>query len=346
MVPLADLLLFTRQLALMVRSGIPIPAALNTLSSHAHSPKLREALNSLRDGLYEGDSLAAGMRRNPQLFPIFYTALVAAGEYAGLLDYSLETISEQLESQRALRSRMIRAAIYPAIVCFTLAVIVVCLLTWVVPIFEQLFAESGVNLPVLTRWLISLSHWVVHYWPIGLLLLVAGIGSSVWSPPCRQTFRKVLQHFGGSLPGWRKLRRARDASECSSLLAAFTRVGIPIMEALAIAVETTQSTQTRTALEQVRLEVGDGRTLSAAFRESQHFPELLSQMIEVGEASGHLESMLTKSSTYYQVEFEQAIDALKQLLEPALMLVIGLIVGITVLALYLPIFQIGEVASR
>jgi type IV pilus assembly protein PilC len=118
------------------------------------------------------------------------------------------------------------------------------------------------------------------------------------------------------------------------------------MEALAISADTIESSQARTALDRIRLEVGDGQALSAAFRDSHYFPELLSQLIEVGEVSGHLESMLTKASTYYRVEFEQAIEALKQLLEPALMILIGLVVGITVLALYLPIFQIGEVAGR
>ncbi len=330
----------------MVRAGISIPSALSTLCGHARSPLLKTALSSLLDTLYEGESLAKGMRRNPHCFPDFYTALVAAGEYAGLLDYSLETIGDQLESQRALRSKMLRAAIYPAIVCLTLAAIVMGLLTWVVPIFEQLFAESGVTLPFLTRMLIGLSHFFTHYWLIGLLALAASVACCIWSPLCRRASRNSLQRLVSRLPGWRTLLRAKDSSQCSALLAAFIRVGIPIMEALKITVDTIQSTQTRTALEQIRLEVGDGRTLSSAFRDSHHFPELISQMIEVGEASGHLESMLTRSSAYYQVEFEQAIDALKQLLEPALMILIGIIVGITVLALYLPIFQIGEVASR
>jgi len=344
--PQSDLLLFTRQCALMVRAGIPLPAVLTTLCGHARSPTLQEALKTLRDAIYEGDSLAAGMRRSPQCFPTFYTTLVAAGEYAGLLDHTLDTISDQLESQRALRSRMVRAAIYPIIVCLTLGVVVLSLLTWVVPIFEELFAESGVALPLLTQGLIGLSHWVVHYWLFGLLLLAASFACSMWRSRCSRVPRRTLERLAHRIPGWSALLRAKHTSECSALLAAFTRVGIPIMEALAISIDTIQSPQVRVALERVRLDVGDGQALSTAFRESHYFPELLSQLVEVGEASGHMESMLTKASTYYRSEFEQAIEALKQLLEPALMIVIGLVVGITVLALYLPIFQIGEVAGR
>jgi type II secretory pathway component PulF len=345
-VPLLDLLLFTRQCALMVRAGIPIPTTLTTLAGHARSPALRVALGSLRDAVFEGDSLAAGMRRSPRCFPAFYTTLVAAGEYAGLLDHTLDTISDQLESQRALRSRIVKAAIYPAVVCLTLGAVVLFLLTWVVPIFEELFAESGVDLPLLTQGLIGLSHWVVHYWLISLVLIVTVIALSIWGSRRHYAHRGVFEHVAEYLPGWRSLVRAKHSSECSTLLAACTRVGIPIMEALAISVDTIQSARARAALNQVRLEVGDGRALSAAFRDSRYFPELLSHLIEVGETSGHLESMLTKASTYYRHEFEQAIEALKQLLEPALMILIGLVVGITVVALYLPIFQLGEVASR
>lgn len=336
--------MFTRQCALMLRAGIAIPSALSTLCRHARSPILQEALNSLRDAVYEGDSLAAGMRRSPNCFPAFYTALVAAGEYTGLLDHTLDTIGDQLESRQALRSRMARAAIYPTIVFLTLAVVVLCLLTFVVPIFEDLFAESGVSLPLLTRGLITISHCVVHYWFIGLLLLAAGVSFIVRSLHRQQVLRQTLERLAHRIPGWKTLLQAKHSSECSALLAAFTRVGIPIMEALTISSDTIESHQARSALEKIRLEVGDGQALSTAFRQSRYFPDLLSQLIEVGEASGHLESMLTKASTYYRLEFEQAIEALKQLLEPALMILIGLVVGITVLALYLPIFQIGEVA--
>jgi type IV pilus assembly protein PilC len=184
----------------------------------------------------------------------------------------------------------------------------------------------------------------VHYWFIGLLLLAAGVLYIVRSLHRQQVLRQTLERLAHRIPGWKTLLQAKHSSECSALLAAFTRVGIPIMEALTISSDTIESHQARSALEKIRLEVGDGQALSTAFRQSRYFPDLLSQLIEVGEASGHLESMLTKASTYYRLEFEQAIEALKQLLEPALMILIGLVVGITVLALYLPIFQIGEVA--
>ena len=342
---LSELTLVTRQLALMIRAGIPITSALELLAAQKHSSALQNGLQSALETIVDGGSIAAGMRRSPHCFPPFYTTLVAAGEHAGILDQTLDTIAEQLEAQRALRSRMIRAAIYPAVVCATLAAVVLFLLTWVIPTFEDLFAESGVALPLLTRVVLQASHYALHYWLMGAVFLAVSIGLLLWHSSRTPKIRQTIEHITSRIPVWRSLLRAKYVSECSTLLAALTRVGIPLIEGLSITIQTIQSSLLRAELLRVRSEISEGRSLSAALHDSAYFPTLFSHLIEVGERSGQLEPMLAKAAVFYRAEVEQAIDALKQLIEPALIILIGVIVGTTVLAVYLPIFQMGELAG-
>jgi type II secretory pathway component PulF len=306
---------------------------------------LRHALNTVLETVHEGGSIATGMRRTPQCFPPFYSTLVAAGEHAGILDQTLDTASDQLESQRALRSRMIRAAVYPAVVCTTLAAIMLFLFTWVVPTFEELFAESGVPLPWLTKAVLSVSATISDYWLLGLVIAVTAVAVSIWHTKRAKGNSGRIERLLFRIPVWNTLLRAKHTSECAALLAALTRVGIPLLEGLAITAHTVQSSLAHTALLRVSSEISEGRSLSTAFKESQYFPEMLCQLLEVGESSGNLEPMLHKAAAFYRAEVEQTVDTLKQLVEPALILMIGALVGTTVLALYLPIFQIGELAG-
>lgn len=329
----------------MLRSGVSVTSALEILCKQKRSGALHSAVTTVRESVCEGESIAAGMRRSPRCFPAFYTTLVAAGEHAGILDQTLDTVGDQLEAQRALRSRMIRAACYPAVVCCTLGVVMIFLLTWVVPTFEELFTESGVALPWLTRALLSTSRSISRHWLLGVTVLVGSFSVGIWHIQQKQTRAEIIERLIARIPLWRSLVRAKHSSECTALLAALTRVGIPLLESLAMTAQTSQSSLAQAALHRVHGEVNEGHSLSTAFRESSYFPEMLSHLLEVGESSGNLESMLVKASSFYHAEVEQTIDTLKQLVEPVLILMIGTIVGITVLALYLPIFQIGELAG-
>jgi type IV pilus assembly protein PilC len=340
--PLTEILLLTRQLALMLRAGIPISAAIGILSQHKRSSAARAALCSLREAIEQGESIAAGMRLSPHYFPTFYSTLVAAGEHAGILDQTLDTLGDQIQAQRALRSRIIKAAIYPVVVCLGLMATMTFLLLWVVPTFEELFAESGVPLPWLTRFVLSLSRNLSQFGPLATLTILAVAWSVVWWFKSRGSAGAIFERLTTRLPLWRNLLRAKHSCEVSGLLAALIRVGIPILEGLAITAQTIPSERARAALLRIRNDVGDGHSLCAAFKSSEYFPELLGDLIEVGEISGSLELMLIKAADFYRAYVDQNIDTLKQLVEPALILIIGALVGVTVLALYLPIFQIGE----
>jgi type IV pilus assembly protein PilC len=241
---------------------------------------------------------------------------------------------------------MIRAAIYPAFVTFILTVIVTFLLVFVIPTFEDLFNENRVALPWLTQQVIHLSRWMSRASTLSIApTLVISLTILLWRARGNPRLIRAINNASSRIPIWASLTRAKIVSECSSLLASLTRVGIPILEALTIISETVQNETAKSDLERIRSEIIEGNSLSTAFKKSRHFTGLFANLIEAGENSGQLETMLNKAALLYREELEQTFELLKQLAEPALILAIGVVVGTTVLAIYLPIFQIGDLSG-
>jgi len=343
---LKELEIFTRQLALMTRAGIPILGALAILRSQAKNLAFRGVILRVEEAISEGLSISRGMSSETKCFPRFYITLISAGERAGILDETLDTIADELQSRRILRSRMLRAAIYPAFVTATLTAIVTFLLVFVVPTFEELFNENGVALPWLTKQVINLSRCMTSTSTLsGALALTIGLSIILWRARGNPRLIRAINNTSSRIPIWASLTRAKIVSECSSLLASLTRVGIPILEALTITSETVQNETAKSDLELIRSEIIEGSSLSMAFKKSRHFTGLFANLIEAGENSGQLEKMLSKAAVLYREELEQTFELLKQLAEPALIIAIGVVVGTTVLAIYLPIFQIGDLSG-
>lgn len=342
---LKELEVFTRQLALMTRAGIPILPALAMLRRQTKTQAFRESLARLEESISDGLSIAQSMVNQTRCFPKFYTSLIAAGEQSGILDQTLDTIALELRSRRILRSRILRAAIYPAFVITTLITIVAFLLICVVPTFEDLFNENGAPLPWLTQKIINLSRLLNSSSTSFITLTILALAPLFQRARYSARITHIAYDISCRIPLWRSLTRAKLACECSSLLASLTRVGIPVLEALKITGETIQNATTKRELELIRSQIIEGNSLSAAFKNSKHFPELFVNLIEAGESSGQLEAMLSKAAALYHEELEQAFELLKQLIEPALILAIGAVVGAVVLAIYLPIFQIGDLSG-
>jgi type II secretory pathway component PulF len=329
----------------MTRAGVPVVTALKLLKRQALSSNQRDVLGALLNSIIDGGSISQGMALQGAYFPQFYVTLVAAGERAGILDQALEAVANELSSQRILRGRLIRAAIYPAFVIVTLCAVVTFLLVCVVPTFADLFAENGVALPWLTQKILRLSQLIASAWmlvPTFILLIILCLA---WGSKHPYFVSETFIRISIKAPVLHKLIKAKLACQFASLLGSLTRVGIPIIEALTIVSETTQSPLTTQEISRIRSEIIDGQSISAAFRNSHIFPDLVSNLIEVGESSGQLDNMLGNIASIYREELNQACDLLKQLVEPTLILLIGLVVGTAVLAIYLPIFQIGDLAG-
>jgi type IV pilus assembly protein PilC len=340
-----QLSLWMRQLATMLNAGVPITIALSTLQEQTSHRTLKTATDQMLLTVLEGGSLAQGFARSPTIFSPLLVSLIAAGERAGILDHSLEAIHRNLEERRAMRSRVIRAATYPLIVLGTLALVVIFLLTWVIPTFEDLFHESGIALPWLTQAVIGTSRSTVTHWP--LLLLIPGGFLAISTLTYRRSpaVRTLAAGALLSAPVIKELTRKRYAYECTSLLASLLRAGIPIIEALEILTQTAQNPYVSCDLRRTRTELHEGLSLSASFERSRILPSMVAQMVSIGEASGHLEEMLAKTSSLFRQEVDETIESIKQLAEPALILLIGIIVGTLVLAIYLPVFQLGDVSG-
>lgn len=353
--PLSELSLFTRQLSLTLRAGIPLTKALRIAIHSAVSKSLKlcitEAIALIEQ---HGKGFAESLNNPHSCLPLSYIALVSAGERAGILVDTLHTLAQRIDRQRALKTSLIRAALYPIIVCIVLIVVSFALLIWVVPTFSELFKDSGVALPALTRYLIAVSDLLIYF-----LAWIAALGVSVMAPTILAlgllgwfkgaSYLKLaiarLSALSSRLPLVSATFRLKDSAECASLLAALIKVGIPIGEGLLVVSEGVKSPRVQEELNQIRMAIFNGSSLSQAFRDGGYFPDSLAQLIEVGESAGSLDEVLFKGSELYTRQVEDRVEGLKQLFEPLMVLIIGFVVGVLVLALYQPVFQMGEIAG-
>jgi type IV pilus assembly protein PilC len=340
-----ELCLFTRQLSSVLKAGIPLLAALETLRNQSRSHPLQLAIDRVHATLVDGGTLAKGFAATPTIFGRLYVSLISAGERAGILDQTLSTLARSLERAHSLRSRMLRAAIYPLLVLVTMCAVTIFLLCWVIPTFEDLFQENGARLPWLTHVVLKLSRDVNSYWSY----ILAGVGFVLlgisWAFSRISAAAETLERFILRLPVVATLVRAKVASEISLLLSSLLSAGIPILEALEICAETIQHTGLSRELHDARTVIIDGGSLTESLKRSTVLPAMVGQMVAIGESSGQLVEILEKVGTMFEEELDATMKTLHDLAEPVLVIVIGIVVGTLVLAMYLPLFQIGDLAN-
>jgi general secretion pathway protein F len=339
-----DLALMTRQLATLVRSGLPLEESVRAVSQQTEKQRLKSMLLGVRSRVMEGHSLAAGLAEFPHVFPELYRATVAAGEQSGHLDVVLERLADYTESRQQLRQKIQLALFYPALLTLLAISVVVLLLTYVVPQVVQVFQNIGQELPILTRGLIALSDFMRTY---GLALLVllglagAGIGWLLRKPGPLRQWHAILLRLPLVSRLTRGLNTARFARTFSILLAS----GVPVLEALRIAAEVIGNLPMRDAVEAAARKVREGTSIFAALDKSGYFPPMTLHLIASGEASGKLEDMLERAATSQEREIEVMVATLLGLFEPLLIVVMGGLVLIIVLAILLPIFDLNQLVK-
>jgi len=330
----------------MLGAGIPIMMALTICAERSANKNLRKALTATRELVRNGGTIASSLATHPKIFGPVYRAMVEAGESAGILEESLHRMATDLTAQIALRRHLIGAALYPAIVLLTLVTITLLLLMWVVPTFEELFADSGTQLPWLTQMVVSLSHALSLYGPplvfVGALAVVCG------ARYFRRNYRikEYLSDIVLRTPLIGQLLTLRSSARLSSTLGALIQSGIPIIDALATTSSVVGSARVAKDLESALNDISDGSSLSDALRTARAIHPDLIHYIAVGERSGRLDLMLLRCAEQLEQDLRDLVTRLQQLIEPALIVSIGVIVGTLVLAMYLPIFQIGELISH
>ena len=338
-----DISFATRQLATMIGAGIPVASSIESLARGHENPSMQEMLTSIRLDVESGTALSDALGRFPIHFDRLYTALVSAGEQSGTLDILLDKIAIYKEKMEAIKSKIRAAMLYPSAVLLGAVVVGSILLIFVIPSFERLFQNFGADLPTLTRWIVDLSRWFTEWWWMFFMILVGSIVGIVFtyrrSVKMQFFFDRVvliLPIFGTVI---RKAIIARFARTLSTMFGA----GVPLVESLETVALATGNRGFSNGVIGIRNEVSTGRTLEVAMAESNLFPSMVLQMVSSGEEAGELELMLMKVAEFFEREVDDAVDALASLIEPVMIVMLGVIVGVIVVAMYLPIFKMAAV---
>jgi type IV pilus assembly protein PilC len=339
---LKDLAVFARQFATMTASGMSLLRSLSILEEQSTAATLKKATGEMRTDVAAGVSLSAAMGKHDKVFPRLMVAMVRAGEAGGMIDTALEQVAASLEKDTALRGKIKGALTYPAIVLGFTFVMIAAMLIFIVPIFEQMFKNLGGELPAITQFLVDMSH---NMWWIGPLVLIVGIsGTIAYKRRIRTSadFRLKVDKVKLGLPVFGPLAAKLAMSRFSRNLGLLLNVGVPVMQALAVVGETTGNEVITIAMRDVQSAVRDGQPMSSAMRRHKVFPEMVTQMIEVGEESGQISQMLDKVADFYDREVDSAAESLTASIEPIMVLVMGAVVGGMVICLYLPMFSIYQ----
>lgn len=340
-VPLPELSLMTRRLSTLLGSSVPVYEAISTLCEQEQPGELRDVLSRVRTRLSEGSNLARALAEEPAVFSESYVSMVAAGEASGSLETILDRLADFLEDQEAVRSRVMTALAYPALMVVVGGGVMLFLLAFVIPKIVVIFEQNKAALPFITILLIKTSALLRSGW-WALLLAAAGLVYGYRRLVRREEFRLRRDTWLLRMPLLGPLLGKLILSRFAKILGLLLSSGVPVIRALEITGDVVVNRRYRTALAGARVELAEGGSLSASLRDGTIFPPLLVHMVAVGERGGTLEAMLAKAGAAFEKEFVAAVSRVMSLLEPLLVLAMGLVVGTMVIAVLLPIFQLNQ----
>jgi type IV pilus assembly protein PilC len=335
-----DLAVATRQLSTMVSSGMTILRALYVLEAQTESKLLKETLQGVRQDVEAGLLLSDALERHPKVFNQLYVSMVRAGESGGVLEESLIRTADQLEKDASLRRQVRSAMIYPVLIISFAVIVLLALVAFLIPVFEGVFKQFGGHLPALTQVMVGLSHLVNHGWYLIIGVIVGSVVSflkfkkSKWGRPKWDAFRLRIPMKIGDVV--QKVAIARWSRTLASLVSA----GVPIMQAIEITGKTAGNSVIESSMADVIASVKAGGTISEPLSKAKVFPPMVGHMVGVGEETGALDAMLAKIADFYEDEVEAAIKALTSILEPVMIMIVGGIVGVIVVSMYLPLFNV------
>ncbi|HEY1127336.1 MAG TPA: type II secretion system F family protein [Actinomycetota bacterium] len=334
-----EMAIFTRQFSTMIDAGLPLVQCLNILAEQSDSKTLRSVTGQVARNVEAGSTLADALRRHPRTFDDLFTNLVEVGEAGGILDVVLQRLSAYIEKAAALKRKVKAAMVYPSAIIGVAIMVVIFMLTFVIPTFAQMFKDLGADLPLPTKVVLWLSTFVRTYI---LLIIAAMVG-------CVLALRSYYRTEGGratidalmlKLPIFGTLIRKVAVARFTRTLGTLVQSGVPILDGLRITARTAGNKVVEKAVLQCRAAVTEGKTLAEPLRVSGVFPPMVTQMISVGEQTGALDAMLSKIADFYDDEVDTAVSTLTSLLEPIMIVFLGVVVGGLVVAMYLPIFKL------
>ncbi|WP_434628210.1 type II secretion system F family protein [Pseudomonas sp. Z1-29] len=337
-----DIALFTRQMATMLKAGVPLLQAFDIIGEGFDNPNMRKLVDEVKQEVAAGNSFAASLRKCPQYFDELYCNLVDAGEQAGALDTLLDRVATYKEKSEALKAKIKKAMTYPAAVIAVAAVVTSILLIKVVPQFESVFSGFGAKLPAFTLMVIGLSEFLQDWWWVLLGGVVGGFFGVKYALKRSQAFRDWRDKWLLKLPLVGTLMYKSAVARYTRTLSTTFAAGVPLVEALDSVSGATGNVVFKRAVQRIKQDVSTGMQLNFSMRTSGIFPNLAIQMTAIGEESGALDDMLDKVASFYEAEVDNLVDNLTSLMEPFIMVILGVVVGGLVVAMYMPIFQLGS----
>lgn len=337
-----DITVFLRQLATMSKAGVALVQALEIVADGLENPSMQKVVLAIKDDVGAGNDFASCLRKFPDQFDTLTCSLIESGEQSGALEQMLDRVAIYKEKSEQLKNKISKAMKYPAITLVIASIVTVILLVKVVPTFEEMFKGMGGDLPAPTQFVVNISDWLQANW----LLLIGGIVGGVVafrlalkkSPRFRDEFDKNLL----KLPVIGNILQKGAIARFARVLSTTFSAGVPLVDALESVAEASGNVVYRDAILQIRADVSTGVQMNASIRATGVFPNMVSQMVAIGEESGALDSMLDKVAAYYEDEVDNAVDGLTSMIEPAMMAFLGVVVGGMLIAMYLPIFSMGD----
>ncbi|CTP84109.1 Type IV pilus assembly protein TapC [Xanthomonas translucens pv. poae] len=340
-----DIAFFSRQMATMMKSGVPIVGSLEIIGSGHKNPRMKKMVGQVRTDIEGGSSLYEAISKHPVQFDELYRNLVKAGEGAGVLETVLETVATYKENTEALKGKIKKALFYPAAVMGVALLVSSILLVWVVPQFEDVFKGFGAELPAFTQMIVAASRFMVAYWWLLLIVLVSSIVGFVFAYKRSPSMQHGMDRLILKVPIIGQIMHNSSIARFARTLAVTFRAGVPLVEALDIVAGATGNSVYEKVVLRMRDDVSVGYPVNVAMKQANLFPHMVIQMTAIGEEAGALDAMLFKVAEYFEQEVNNAVDALSSLLEPLIMVFIGTIVGGMVVGMYLPIFKLASVVG-
>ncbi|MGB0713145.1 MAG: type II secretion system F family protein [Gammaproteobacteria bacterium] len=337
-----DVTIFGRQLATMIASGVPLVQGFDIVAGGHENPEMRSLLNEVRADIAGGNGLADSLQKHPKYFDELFCNLIRSGEKSGTLETMLDRLAIYMEKTEAIKSKIKKALFYPIAVIVVAFIVTCVLLLYVVPQFEELFADFGAELPAFTRLVLDISETLQQWWYIvfGTIFAVALIFRQAFrtSPD----FQRQVHGFLLKAPVFGNIFTKAAIARYSRTLSTMFAAGVPLIEAMDQVSGATGNLIYGDAIQRMKEDVSTGQRLNQAMYKTQLFPQMVVQMVAIGEESGALDAMLAKVADFYEQEVDDAIDGLSSLMEPLIMAFLGVILGGLIVAMYLPIFQMGD----
>jgi len=343
-ITISDIAIFSRQFSTMINAGLPVLQCLSIIADQQVNPTFKGIIQQIKDDIGSGGNLSDAMAKHPKVFSELYVNMIRSGELGGVLDTILERLSVYLEKAEALRRKIKSAMMYPTIVVSVAVLVIVFLMLKVIPTFESVFESFGKKLPPLTQAIVDFSHFLGHYWwMIGIGIVVLIMAFNVFKKTARGAY--LLDKMVLRLPVFGELLRKSAVAKFARTLGTLLKSGVPILEALETVAKTAGNKVVEELVNSARASIREGQGMTEPLKKGGIFPPMVIQMVSVGEETGKIDEMLMRAADFYEEEVDTAVEGLSSIMEPIIIVFLGGAIGTIVVAMFMPMFDLGNVVG-